>query len=100
MVSAMSRLPFRRFLRTGDAIQIHAVCLLLIVLLAWSLRKGDALPDYRYGLLFAVIAYPVLLLLSWWSQRLDPIVTDVSRPIDMPPQINTQKKSRRNRSRA
>jgi hypothetical protein len=95
----MSKRPFLRFLRSGDAIQIHLV-FLLIVLLSWSLWKGDAQPDYRYGLLFALIAYPVLLVLAWWSQRLDPIVSDVGRPVDMPAQINSKKKSRRNRSRA
>jgi hypothetical protein len=70
----MSNRPFLRFLRSGDAIQIHFVCLLLVVLLSWSLWTGDAQPDYRYGLVFAVIAYPVLLALSWWSQRLDGLV--------------------------
>jgi len=96
----MSKLPFFRFLRTGDAIQIHIVCLLLIVVLSWSLLAGNAQPDYKYGLLFAVIVYPVLLVLSWWSQRLDPIVTETARPVEMPPQINSKRKSRRNRSRA
>jgi hypothetical protein len=96
----MSKLPFRRFLRTGDAIQIHVVCLLLIVVLSWSLVTGNAQPDYKYGLLFAVIVYPVLLVLSWWSQRLDPIVTTTARPVDVPRQVNPKNKSRRNRSRA
>jgi len=100
MVSAMSKLPFRRFLRTGDAIQIHIVCLLLIVVLSWSLVTGHAQPDYKYGLLFAVIVYPILLVLSWWSQRLDPIVTTTARPVDVLQQINRKNKSRRNRSRA
>lgn len=79
----MSKLPFRRFLRTGDAIQIHVVCLLLIVVLSWSLWTGNAQPDYKFGLLFAVIVYPVLLVLSWWSKRLDPIVTNTARPVDV-----------------
>ena len=95
----MSKRPFLRFLRSGDAIQIHAVCLLLIVLLSWSLVKGDAPPDYKYGLLFAVIVYPVLLVLSWWSQRLDPIAAEVARPVELPRPINSKNKSRRNRSR-
>jgi len=72
----------------------------LIVVLSWSLVTGNAQPDYKYGLLFAVIVYPVLVVLSWWSQRLDPIVTTTARPIDVPQQINPKNKSRRNRSRA
>jgi hypothetical protein len=92
----MAKLPFRRFLRTGDAIQIHIVCLLLIVVLSWSLLSGNAQPDYKYGLLFAVVVYPVLLVLSWWSQRLDPIVTEAARPKDV---SNGLRKRQRSRSR-
>jgi len=61
----------KRFLMSGKAIQAHILCLSLIILLSISLWTGEAQPDYVFGLLFVVIAYPVLLLLLWKTERLD-----------------------------
>lgn len=67
----MPRRPFLRFLISGQAIQVHLLCLLLIGLLSYSLWIGDAQPDYGWGLLFTVVAYPIVLGLMWWSEHLE-----------------------------
>jgi hypothetical protein len=71
MEAAMPRRPFLNFLVSSEAIQVHLVCLLLIVLLSYSLWTGDAQPDYGWGLLFTVVVYPVILGLMWWSEHLE-----------------------------
>lgn len=65
------RRSFKRFLLSGNAISVHLFCLTLIVLLSISLLTGDAQPDYALGLAFAIVVYPILLLLVWWSDRAD-----------------------------
>lgn len=67
----MARRPFIRFLLSANAIQVHLLCLILIVILSISLWTGDAQPDYGWGLLFAIVVWPVLLGLMWWSERLN-----------------------------
>ncbi|HUE69451.1 MAG TPA: hypothetical protein VMP01_01070 [Pirellulaceae bacterium] len=67
----MHRRPLLRFLVSVEAIQVHLACLALIALLSYSLWTGDAQPDYGWGLLFTVVAYPVILGLMWWSERLE-----------------------------
>jgi hypothetical protein len=62
-----------KFLLSANAIQAHLLCLTLIVLLSVSLWSGDAQPDYALGLVFTVVAYPVLLFLIWWSQKMDGV---------------------------
>ena len=53
----MSNPSFIRFLVSGNAIQVHLLCLTLIVVLSISLLSGDAQPDYGIGLLFTMVAY-------------------------------------------
>jgi hypothetical protein len=62
-----------RWLWTGEAIKAHAVFALLIALLTAELLAGNQGPagDYLLGLVFCVIAYPVVLLLLWWRWRAD-----------------------------
>lgn len=67
----MPRRPFLRSLISADAIQVHLLFITLIVVLSVSLLSGDAKPDYGWALLFAIVVYPILLGLTWWSGRLD-----------------------------
>jgi hypothetical protein len=67
----MARRSFKRFLISFNAIQAHVLSLTLIVLLSVSLWNGEAQPDYKWGLLFCIVAYPVVIGLLWWSERLD-----------------------------
>ena len=67
----MARRPLTQFLLSANAIQVHLLCVTLIVVLLTSLWTGDAQPDYGWGLLFTIIVYPILLGLMWWSERLD-----------------------------
>lgn len=61
----------QRFLLTGNAVQAHILFLTLIVVLSISLWNSEAQPDYVWGLVFAVIAWPVVLGLMWLGQRRD-----------------------------
>ena len=63
----MPRRPFLRFLISADAIQVHLLFITLIVVLSVSLSSGDAKPDYGWALIFAIVVYPILLALAWWS---------------------------------
>jgi Ca2+/Na+ antiporter len=67
----MSRRPLKRYLLSANAIQAHLLCIGLIVLLSISIWTGDAQPDYKWGLLFTIVIYPVLLGLLWWNDRLE-----------------------------
>ena len=67
----MSRRALKRFLLSGDAIQVHLLFGALAVLLAYSLWSGEAQADYGWGLLFCVVACPVILGLMWWQNRAD-----------------------------
>lgn len=67
----MSRRPLKRFLLSSNAIQVHLLCLTLIVLLSVSIWEGNAQPDYQWGLLFTIVIYPVLLGLLWWNDRIE-----------------------------
>ncbi|QDT43661.1 hypothetical protein Pan241w_37630 [Gimesia alba] len=67
----MTRRPLKQFLLSSNAIQAHLLCLTLIVLLSLSIWEGNTQPDYKWGLLFTIIVYPVLLGLLWWSDRLE-----------------------------
>ncbi|QDU51256.1 hypothetical protein [Gimesia panareensis] len=67
----MARRPFLHFLLSANALQVHLLCLTLIVLLSLSIWEGNAQPDYKWGLLFAIVVYPVLLILLWYSDRLE-----------------------------
>lgn len=65
------RSPFARFLISASAIQVHLLCGTLIVVLSIDLRAGNAKPDYKWGLLFTILVYPLLLGLLWWRERLE-----------------------------
>lgn len=67
----MSRRPLKCFLFSSNAIQVHLLCLTLIILLSISIWEGNAQPDYKWGLLFTIVVYPVLLVLLWYSDRLE-----------------------------
>ena len=67
----MRRRPLIRFLFSANALQVHLLCLTLIVVLSISLWTGDAQPDYGWGLVFTIAVYPILLFLLWCSERLD-----------------------------
>ena len=57
----MPQRPFVRFLLSLDAIQVHLLCLCVIVVVSISLWEGKPQPDYAWALLFAIVAWPVLL---------------------------------------
>ena len=67
----MARRPFTRFLLSAKAVEVHLLCLTLIVVLSISLWTGDAQPDYGLGLAFTLFAYPIVLVLLWRSERLE-----------------------------
>ena len=67
----MSKRGFWRFVFSMDAIEAHLLFLTLIGVLSYSLWAGEAQPDYAWGLLFGVVAYPVVLGLMWWQKRSD-----------------------------
>jgi hypothetical protein len=67
----VARRPFTRFLLSANALQVHLLCVTLIAVLSISLWTGEAQADYGWGLLFAIVVYPILLGLVWWSERLD-----------------------------
>lgn len=93
-LSAVPRSPFLRFLLTGNAIQVHLLCVTLIVVLSASLWTGDAQPDYKWGLLFTIVFYPVLLGLLWWSDRLDEqaIVEHVIESLTAPEKLRLKRR--------
>ena len=59
----------RQFLLSSRAIEVHLLCLLGIVVFSVELFNGNARHDYRLELVFFIVAYPLLLLLSWWIDR-------------------------------
>ncbi|MCA9016736.1 MAG: hypothetical protein KDA77_15490 [Planctomycetaceae bacterium] len=96
----MSRRPLKRFLLSSNAIQVHLLCLTLIVLLSLSIWEGNAQPDYKWGLLFTIIIYPVLLGLLWWSDRLEEqeYVEHVIESITEPERLRRKRRSWRRNS--
>lgn len=67
----MARRPFKNFLLSGNAIQVHLLCITLIVVLSISIWEGNAQPDYKWGLLFTIIAYPIVLWLLWANDSME-----------------------------
>jgi hypothetical protein len=65
----MARRSFTRFLLSGTAIEVHLLCVTLIVVLSVSLWTGAAQADYGWGLLFTIVAYPITLGLIWWYEH-------------------------------
>lgn len=61
----------RQFLLSANAIQAHVLFLTLIVVLSISLWNGEAQPDSLWGLVIAVVAWPVVLGLMWLGWRQD-----------------------------
>ena len=59
----------KQFLWNSHAIKAHLICPLMIVVLSFDLLNGKARHDYKLALVFFLVAYPVLLLLSWWITR-------------------------------
>lgn len=96
----MTRRPLKRFLFSSNAIQVHLLCLTLIVLLALSIWEGNAQPDYKWGLLFTIVIYPVLLGGLWWSDRLDDraVVAHVIESVTEPERLRRKRRSWRRSS--
>lgn len=67
----MSQRAPKQFLLSANAIQAHVLFLTLIVVLSLSIWEGKAQPDYLWGLVFAVVAWPVVLGLLWLGRRQD-----------------------------
>ncbi|HUY92303.1 MAG TPA: hypothetical protein VMV10_26415 [Pirellulales bacterium] len=65
----MNKRFVKQFLLSSHAIEAHLICPLMIVVLSIDLLSGRAKHDYRLALVFFIVAYPLLLLLSWWSDR-------------------------------
>lgn len=65
----MSRRPLRKFLISGNALQAHLLCGGLIIILSLSFWNENAKPGDGWGLVAAIIVYPILLLLLWTTER-------------------------------
>lgn len=86
---------FLRFLRSGDAIQVHLLCGTLVVVLSVSLWTGEAGDDFGWGLAFSIVAWPVLLGLMWLSRHFDQqIVTEYLEESVSAPQKLIRKRER------
>lgn len=62
-----------RWLWSGQALRVHVVFGLATALLVAALLAGDAGPagDYPLGLVFCLVAYPVVLMLVWFKAWAD-----------------------------
>ncbi|WP_166820674.1 hypothetical protein [Thalassoroseus pseudoceratinae] len=80
---------FRRFLRSGDAFQIHLLFGGLTVVLVVGLLTDDRQPDLGWGLLFAVVAWPIVLGLAWLGQKSDEkfVADHIAESISAPRQL-------------
>jgi hypothetical protein len=89
----MPQRPFLRFLLSLEALQVHLLCSVLIVVLSISLWTGEAQPDYGWGLLFTIVAWPVLIGLMWYSKRLDErmVVEHVVESITAPEKLRRKR---------
>lgn len=67
----MPRRPIKKVLLSSRAIQVHLLCITLIVVLSISIWEGNAQPDYKWGLLFTIVAYPIVLWLLWFSDKME-----------------------------
>lgn len=65
----MNKRFLKQLLLNSHAIKAHLICPLMIVVFSVELFNGNARHDYKLGLVFFIVAYPLLLLLSWWIER-------------------------------
>lgn len=89
---------FRRFLRSGDAVQVHLLFGGLAVVMVIGLVTDEPQPDLGWGLLFAVVAWPIVVWLLWLSKKSDDqfVADHIAESISAPRQL--LKKRRRWRS--
>lgn len=65
------RRPFVRFLLSLQVVPVHLLCGVLVLCLGADVLAGRGQPDYKWGLLFTIVAYPMIIGLMWWQQKLD-----------------------------
>lgn len=91
----MARRPLKKFLLSGNALQVHLLCITVIVVLSISIWEGNAQPDYVSALIFTIVVYPTLLAIMWWNEgvRTQAAVEHVVESITEPEKLRRKRQA-------
>ncbi len=85
---------FRRFLWSADAIYTHFAFCCVGIIATVGLLTDDPTPDLGWALLFAVVAWPIVVWLQWLSQKSEEqfVADHIAESISAPRQLLSKRR--------